>query len=322
MHDQPSGFWGILPLLVVPYASIASTLGVLTVLPQARPDLVVTAAIPCAILALVLAARWRRAGVPFPWFRWVAWSAALPAATVLACVIAPPLATATTDPEGVLWGYEITNLVLFSLLATHCWMVRGGWGFAVLVVVALTYGMCLESMGIVMGVFNEPGYHWHVPGFAAPLATMLGWVTVFYPCMWMLDTLRRGFPVLAAWPLPVRAAVLALLAVGIDLQVDPYATALGLWTWHPVYAERGVAHWFGVPLVNFAAWFAAVSAFGLFADGWAPRLASAAPARRFLASVLAVPSCLLASGIIVSLALLVVEGPGGPSWALLASPLR
>ena len=117
----------------------------------------------------------------------------------------------------------------------------------VLIGVGLVYGMCLESSGILLGVFSEDGYHWHVPGFRAPLATMLGWVTVFYPCVAMLEVLGRGFPALARWSLPARAALLSGLAVAVDLQVDPYATALGLWSWHPAYAASGCAHWFGVP---------------------------------------------------------------------------
>ena len=45
--------------------------------------------------------------------------------------------------------------------------------------------------------------------------------------------------------------------LALDLQLDPVATAAGLWTWPP----HPPPLWRGVPAVNFCAWFAAVLPF-------------------------------------------------------------
>ena len=49
-------------------------------------------------------------------------------------------------------------------------------------------------------------------------------------------------------------------ALLLDLQIDPLATAVGFWRWHPQLAVG----FLGVPWLNFVAWGCAVFPFALF----------------------------------------------------------
>jgi hypothetical protein len=62
-------------------------------------------------------------------------------------------------------------------------------------------------------------------------------------------------------PWTQRPAAAGVLAVNLDLSLDPLAELLGYWSW------RNVApiNYFGVPLDNFLGWFLIVSAFALTA---------------------------------------------------------
>jgi uncharacterized membrane protein len=103
------------------------------------------------------------------------------------------------------------------------------------------------------------------------------------------------------------------MALALDLQLDPVATAAGFWTWPPLPppALRGV------PAVNYCAWFAAVLPFA-FAAYEATRGEAIDAAR--LARAL--PRVLLQALALVVVTLAVVEASlGWPSIVRLAEPV-
>lgn len=212
--------------------------------------------------------------------------------------------------------YELSNFVWAGLLLLHAY--RRHKSHAVLLFGAgLFYGACLENGGIWLGYFHEAHLDLTVvPPLLAPAATMVGWCVVLYMAMFLVWRLREWLPTLR------RSAALSALAVGgvavlLDLQIDPLATAAGCWVWNET-----LPGWFhGVPLVNFVAWVCALSAFAYFTfrvqtlerlrDGgpWTGR------ALRFM--FLAVPAILGLAAVLFLAGIGLLEGFSGPSWAVL-----
>jgi len=117
-----------------------------------------------------------------------------------------------------------------------------------------------------------------------PLWIGAGWGLILYIATWTADSLRL--------PLLLRALVAGILAVNIDLSLEPVANMLRFWKWH--WPEKGgspdlanpTAHefwllpvkeqapgdhlfsYFDVPFDNFVAWIAIVALYG-FAVRWA-----------------------------------------------------
>ena len=55
----------------------------------------------------------------------------------------------------------------------------------------LLYGMVLENGGIWLGYFSEMNYRYYLGPLPAPLATMSGWVTVFYIITWAVWEMKK-----------------------------------------------------------------------------------------------------------------------------------
>lgn len=213
--------------------------------------------------------------------------------------------------------YEISNIAWAALLAGHC-LAFGGWRrLALFFGVAALYGMILESGGVAMGYFSEDHYHLYLPGFSAPVATMFGWSTVFYPCVFILEELRRGFPWLEARSFVLQGFFVAVIALCFDAVVDPFATAFGLWRWNPAYTPETSHFILGVPLLNFVSWFSAVFSFGMVYFFFEVKKAAWSGARRAAAMLASLPLVLALAAAIEFASLAALEGTGGPSWTIL-----
>ncbi len=189
---------------------------------------------------------------------WVVWG------VLAAMMIGGPLAIflfgrprPLTNAQIVLY-YEAAQFVWLALMVAQCWYTRGLADTVLFFGVGFLYGLTLENTGIIMGYFGESQYKLYLPfplGFylPAPLATQVGWCIMFYVSI----SLAEFFGGKIAWlgSRPWRMAVFtSLLAVTLDLQIDPLASLSGLWwKWDP----RLPGWWLGVPLLNFVAWFSA-----------------------------------------------------------------
>jgi uncharacterized membrane protein len=213
--------------------------------------------------------------------------------------------------------YEISNILWTLIIAAHCVVFQGWKKFLLFFGVAFVYGMILESSGVTMGFFSEDRYHLYLPGFSAPVATMFGWSMVFYPCMFIIDMLRRGVPFIENRSFLWLGLFVALAALCFDAIIDPYATDFGLWTWNGSYNRGNSFYWCGVPLVNFVSWFAAVVSFGAFYYFYEVRKTGWDQVKKAAVMLGSLPLILLAAGIIEFSTLGVIEGFNGPSWAIL-----
>ena len=110
----------------------------------------------------------------------------------------------------------------------------------------------------------------------------------------------------------LRAALfISMIALCWDLNVDPVATGLGLWTWN----ARLPAWFFGVPLVNFTSWFSAVFAFGV---GYTVITRSRVSEKKKTAAMFAVIPLLLLAAAVINFGICgIAEGFGGPAWTVM-----
>lgn len=299
--------WRDLPLVAYAGLSVLASWTAVTALTPARVELAATAIFPLAAIVAVSRFGWRAFEPEERRFR-VRLAAGVAALLAVIVLAAPRTPLAEADIVRV---HEAFSLGLTLLIAGHAaW--RGRRYVALYFGPVAMYGIVLENGGILAGFFREPGYGFYVGSLPAPLATMAGWVNVFYLCNWMADDVRsrstgvrRGA---ARSALTATAAALAL-----DLQVDPLATAAGLWQWHAKLGED----WLGVPLLNYVAWACAVMPFA-----WvmyrAPSQPAAAP---WLLRRLPLALLLATAMFLVSMAVL-EGGLHGPTYQILATTLH
>jgi Carotenoid biosynthesis protein len=111
------------------------------------------------------------------------------------------------------------------------------------------YGFLLEWLTIKqLSAYHYGPFLIMIDG--APVAVALGWAVVIYSSMRFSSTIRL--------PESARPILDALLALNIDLAMDVVAIRLGMWAWRGVGFDQ---QWFGVPWINFWAWFIVVWAF-------------------------------------------------------------
>jgi hypothetical protein len=150
--------------------------------------------------------------------------------------------------------YEFSALVFFAILVAHARTWFSFWDWVWVYGVSLVFGLILENGGIMLGVFSEPGFLFYLPALPAPLATGLGWANVLYCAFFAIE---RVLPPMR----PVgRGLACAAIGLSMDLPFDPVATRLGWWVWE---ASLGAKAW-GVPAINFIAWFWALFPYAAF----------------------------------------------------------
>ncbi|MCB9684965.1 MAG: carotenoid biosynthesis protein [Alphaproteobacteria bacterium] len=158
----------------------------------------------------------------------------------------------------------IANIAVELFAAACCGMCwidawRQGRRWLALCVVALGFSLGAEAFYLATEGPGSPGVYYEYGDFLAvidagpvhlPIWIGLGWSSILYASIWTVDQLAQRW-----WIRPITAG---LLAVDIDLSLDPLAEQLGWWTWHQV----GEVHYFGVPFDNFVGWWMIVAFFG------------------------------------------------------------
>lgn len=153
---------------------------------------------------------------------------------------------------------------------------------------AIYAGWC-ESFGVGAGYFSEPGYLIYLPFVPAPLCTMLGWTTSYYISIFLANGIFRKFP-RYQHNILLKSVIVGLIATFHDFQLDPVAVKSGWWIWSETYRD----FFFEVPLLNFIAWFFAISTFA-YAYLWTGER-NWPERKKLMTLVLSVPFLLLISG--------------------------
>lgn len=240
--------WDDLPLIFFAFFAVGTAHAEMVSLHPPRLDLVWSFIFPLAVPVAVYALSWRHAASRR---RAVALAVVVgtPALILLIHRLVPPRPLAPAEIRGL---YEVVSIGIALLLGVHAWVRRREMALLLFGPVAL-YGMALENGGILLGFFSEAHYSLYLGPLPAPLSTMIGWVTVFYLALHVAWEVRRLVPAL-------RRSALGSAMVGtaavllLDLQVDAFATAAGLWQWHVALPSNVM----GVPVLNFVAWLCAV----------------------------------------------------------------
>ena len=157
-------------------------------------------------------------------------------------------------PTG-LYEFVVAPLAL-ALAFLHARRALGSRRAAGELVALAFYGYALEQAAIVAFAAHEYPACWRVAPGGVPLAVVAVWAAVISSAMAV--AVRRG-----AGSAMARAASAALLALVVDLAMEPVAVRAGLWRWTPPGA------WLGVPLGNFVGWAVIVSSYTLGAERWA-----------------------------------------------------
>ncbi|MBI5509781.1 MAG: carotenoid biosynthesis protein [Deltaproteobacteria bacterium] len=304
-------WWDDLPLLNFVLYGVGIAFAEIANLSPSRPDLFFTCLCPIAVPIAVYGLRWRQSGAAA---RRVAVGVVTTAVLLLALIyLTRPVSP--IDLQSLRAIYEASAILNAVVLAGHA-ARRGRRVVALFFGPAALYGLLLENGGILLGYFAELDYRIYLGPLPAPLATLCGWITVFYLVIWVAAEVARTTPWIARSPLCL-AGIATLAALALDLQIDPLATAVGFWTWHPLL-PRGPL---GVPILNFVAWSAAVLPFAWLLFWRRQRFGIPVEALGERAHVLwlaaMVPAVLAAAAVLFLTVMTAVDGGLGPTYAVL-----
>ena len=155
------------------------------------------------------------------------------------------------------WVFEVVVAPLAAALAFHHARRALGARRAAGELLALAaYGFALEA--VAMAVFASHTYDasWRIAPLGVPLAVAVVWAAVITSAMAVAG---RGEGASRGW----RAGTAALVAITLDLMIEPVAARAGLWHWTPP------GPWLGVPVGNFVGWGVIVGAYACGATRWA-----------------------------------------------------
>jgi uncharacterized membrane protein len=147
------------------------------------------------------------------------------------------------------------------------------------------YGYALERAAIAVFAAHEYPPSWRVAPGGVPLAVVAVWAALISAAMAVAVRRRAASP---GW----RAVSAALIALVVDLAMEPVAVRAGLWRWTPSGA------WLGVPLGNFVGWAVIVGSYTMGAERWAGSGAPAVEALRRTALAAASVVALLGVGVV------------------------
>lgn len=182
------------------------------------------------------------------------------------------IAVAPDAPMFLGISYEFSALALALLTAIHCYHKRGRSETLKIFGIGMIYGLVLENGGPLHlpllgfeGYFYEENYKLYLFEFfgygrrisLVPICTHAGWPVVFYLAVSFWDRICDAFPSVRS-RLWLSSLIMAASGLLFDLNFDVLATRFNWWVWH----ERFSGLWFGVPLINYIAWFWALFVFG------------------------------------------------------------
>jgi hypothetical protein len=141
---------------------------------------------------------------------------------------------------------ELVVLALFGMCLRHAW--RQGPAVVWQLLAGVAFGLLLEiTTTLQLGAYRYA--HFSLMVRDVPVMVGVAWGTIIYSVRLFSDSSNL--------PLWARPVLDGLLALNIDLAMDAIAIRLGMWDWGLGFR----AQYFGVPYVNFWAWFWVVFSF-------------------------------------------------------------
>ncbi|MHA1310370.1 MAG: carotenoid biosynthesis protein [Candidatus Helarchaeota archaeon] len=164
---------------------------------------------------------------------------------------------------------DIVVYMLSILTFYHSYKNFGLWKSVLFLGGSFFYTGLEEIIWMTFGYFNPsfPTYqfNYYKAGFTwflcIPVATCLGWYFLAYGCFYIGEKIFNSWNK-TNWGLVKTATVAGLLAMNIDLMVDPFAVRNEQWYWLSTQSET---IWIlGIPYSNFIGWFLLIFLFAIF----------------------------------------------------------
>jgi hypothetical protein len=206
----------------------------------------------------------------------------------------PPLDGVPRASPGEMLAADLVIIALASLCFVHAWVRRGAYLATAFLVGSFVFTGVEETMWILLGRFSASGgTYWFTRGFfwflETPVTACIGWFLLAWATVWVADVV---YPTAGV---PRRAAIAGLIAMNLDLWIDPVQThpVHAAWVW----AEQPGGVWLlSIPITNFIGWFLLIFLFALVFDrlpDWVARLGVGRATVRFFAVLLALQAAIL-----------------------------
>ncbi len=160
---------------------------------------------------------------------------------------------------------DIVTILLALLCFLHARKHYGLWLASCFFIGSFVFTGLEESMWILTERFfghsiDVLGGYWFTRGgfwfIEAPVSACLGWFFLAYACVMTAGKIFPNMGVIA------RAAIGSLIAMTIDLWLDPVVTSPEILSW--VWAKGDPLVIFGIPHTNFVGWFLLIFLFAIF----------------------------------------------------------
>jgi uncharacterized membrane protein len=154
------------------------------------------------------------------------------------------------------WVFEtVVTPIAAALAFAHARRALGARRAAGELAALAAYGFTVEAVAMAMFATHAYDASWRAAPLGVPLAVAVVWAAVITSAMAVAGRHESS----RGW----RAFTAAVIAIALDLMIDPVATHAGLWDWTPP------GPWLGVPIGNFVAWGVIVGAYAYGAELWA-----------------------------------------------------
>ncbi|MHC1591123.1 MAG: carotenoid biosynthesis protein [Candidatus Helarchaeales archaeon] len=158
---------------------------------------------------------------------------------------------------------EIVTYVLTALTFYHAWKTHGLLNACLFFFGSFVYTCGEENFWILAGALpgSIPTYYFNFQTnifwwLAVPIVAGCSWFILAYGAFFIAETI---FP---EWSLVKKSILAGLLAMNIDLMVDPIAVRYTFWFW---LSPRNANIWLlGIPISNFYGWFLLIFLFSIY----------------------------------------------------------
>jgi len=159
---------------------------------------------------------------------------------------------------------DILIYILAIMTFYHSYKNHGLWKSTLFLIGSFFYTGLEEIIWMTVGYFNplfrtyqfnyyKAGFTWFL---CIPIGTCLGWYFLAYGCYYIAEKLFHN------WDIIRQTIVAGLIAMNIDLMVDPFMVRNESWYWLSTQYET---IWvLGIPYTNFVGWFLLIFLFAIF----------------------------------------------------------
>jgi uncharacterized membrane protein len=205
-------------------------------------------------------------------------------------------------PTGVFEG--LVAPIAAALAFDHARRALGAGRAAGEMLALAAYGFTVEVVAMALFATHVYDSSWRAVFLGMPLAVAVVWAAVIISAMAVAGRHERW----RGW----RAFTAAVVAIALDLIIDPVATRAGLWDWTPP------GPWLGVPIGNFVAWGLIVGTYAYGAELWpGAGRARFEPVRRLALAAACIVVLMLVASVWTSLGLerVFASGRGWIVWS-------